>query len=138
MEVGMTIPILDWGKRRGKVKVAESNRDVTLSKIRQEEISFNQDIFLLVENFNNQAAQLEIAQEADVIAEKRYKTSIETFMIGKINILDLTMRNNLRMRLNRSISRNCTTIGTTITIYAVSLFMISLMTRLLMRNLRRS
>ena len=89
VEVGMTIPILDWGKRRGKVKVAESNRDVTLSKIRQEEISFNQDIFLLVENFNNQAAQLEIAQEADVIAEKRYKTSIETFMIGKINILDL-------------------------------------------------
>ncbi|WP_293674487.1 TolC family protein [uncultured Parabacteroides sp.] len=89
IEVGMTIPILDWGKRRGKVKVAESNRDVTLSKIRQEEISFNQDIFLLVENFNNQAAQLEIAQEADVIAEKRYKTSIETFMIGKINILDL-------------------------------------------------
>ena len=89
VEVGMTIPILDWGKRRGKVKVAESNRDVTLSKIRQEEISFNQDIFLLVENFNNQAAQLEIAQEADVIAEKRYKTSSETFMIGKINILDL-------------------------------------------------
>ena len=89
VEVGMTIPILDWGKRRGKVKVAESNRDVTLSKIRQEEISFNQDIFLLVENFNNQAAQLEIAQEADAIAEKRYKTSIETFMIGKINILDL-------------------------------------------------
>ena len=79
----------DAAYHRLKVKVAESNRDVTLSKIRQEEISFNQDIFLLVENFNNQAAQLEIAQEADVIAEKRYKTSIETFMIGKINILDL-------------------------------------------------
>ena len=54
----MTIPILDWGKRRGKVKVAESNRDVTLSKIRQEEISFNQDIFLLVEIFIYLAAQL--------------------------------------------------------------------------------
>ena len=75
--------------RRGQVKVAESNRDVVLSQIRQEEINFNQDIFLLVENFNNQAAQLEIAQEADVIAEKRYRTSIETFMIGKIDILDL-------------------------------------------------
>ena len=70
----MTIPILDWGKRRGQVKVAESNRDVVLSQIRQEEINFNQDIFL---------------QEADVIAEKRYRTSIETFMIGKIDILDL-------------------------------------------------
>jgi outer membrane protein TolC len=52
-------------------------------------MTFNQDIFLLVENFNNQAGQLEIAEQADRIAEKRYNTSIETFMIGKISVLDL-------------------------------------------------
>ena len=89
VEIGVSVPLLDWGKRKGKVKVAESNRDVVLSKIKQEQLSFDQDIFLLVENFNNQAAQLQIAEEADQIAQKRYKTSIETFMIGKINILDL-------------------------------------------------
>ena len=89
VEVGLSIPILDWGKRKGKVKVAQSNRDVVLSQIRKEEMDFNQDIFLLVQNFNNQAAQLEIATEVDTLAEKRYHTSIETFMIGKIDILDL-------------------------------------------------
>ena len=89
VEVGFSIPLLDWGKRKGKVKVAESNREVVLSKNRQDQMTFNQNIFLLVENFNNQAAQLEIAEEADEIAQKRYQTSIETFMIGKINILDL-------------------------------------------------
>ncbi|NDV60247.1 TolC family protein [Bacteroides sp. 519] len=89
IEVGVTIPLLDWGKRRGKVKVAESNREVVLSRIRQEQMNFNQDIFLLVEKFNNQLAQLTIADEADQIAQKRYKTSIETFLIGKINTLDL-------------------------------------------------
>jgi outer membrane protein TolC len=89
VEVGMSIPILDWGKRKGKVKVAESNREVILSKTRQEEMSFNRNIFLLVESFNNQAAQLEIASEADRIAATRYSTSIETFMIGKISVLDL-------------------------------------------------
>ena len=41
----------------------------------------------LVENFNNQAQQLAIAKEADLIAQQRYKTSIETFLIGKINTL---------------------------------------------------
>ena len=41
VEVGLSIPILDWGKRKGKVKVAESNRDVVLSKIRQEQMDFN-------------------------------------------------------------------------------------------------
>lgn len=33
-------------------------------------MDFNQDIFLLVENFNNQAAQLEIAAEVDTLAGK--------------------------------------------------------------------
>ncbi|WP_321517707.1 TolC family protein [uncultured Bacteroides sp.] len=89
VQVGMKIPILDWGKRRGKVKVAESNRAVVVSKIKQEQMDFNQDIFLLVEQFNNQAMQLNIATEADDIARQRYKTSIETFLIGKINTLDL-------------------------------------------------
>ncbi len=89
VEVGVKIPILDWGKRRGKVKVAQSNREVVESKIRQEQIKFNQNIFLLVEHFNNQSAQLNIAEEADKIAQQRYKTSIETFLIGKINTLDL-------------------------------------------------
>lgn len=94
VQVGIKIPILDWGKRRGKVRVAKSNRDVVLSKIRQEQMNFNQDIFLLVENFNNQAQQLEIAREADIIAQQRYKTSIETFLIGKINTLDLNDAQN--------------------------------------------
>ena len=89
VEVGFSIPILDWGKRKGQVKVAESNREVVLSQIRQERMEFNQNVFLLVENFNNQADQLEIAAEVDTLAERRYQTSIETFMVGKIDILDL-------------------------------------------------
>lgn len=94
VQVGVKIPILDWGKRRGQVRVAKSNREVALSKIRQEQMDFNQNIFLLVENFNNQAQQLNIAQEADLIAEKRYRTSVETFMIGKISTLDLNDAQN--------------------------------------------
>lgn len=89
VEIGMSIPILDWGKRKGKVKVAESNREVVLSRTKQEQMNFNQDIFLLVENFNNQGEQLEIAEQADRIAQKRYETSVETFIIGKISVLDL-------------------------------------------------
>lgn len=89
VSVGFTIPLLDWGKRRGQVRVAKSNRDVEISSIRKEQMDFNQDIFILVENFNNQAEQLTIAEEADRIAQRRYKTNVETFMIGKISTLEL-------------------------------------------------
>lgn len=89
VEIGFEIPILDWGRRRGKVKVAESNRKVTESKLRQESADFAQNIFILVERYRNQMRQLEISRRADEIAARRYSTNVETFMIGKISTLDL-------------------------------------------------
>ncbi len=89
VEIGFEIPILDWGRRRGKVKVAESNRKVTESRLRQERADFAQNIFILVERYRNQLDQLDISRRADEIAAKRYATNVETFMIGKISTLDL-------------------------------------------------
>ncbi len=89
IEVGVSIPLVDWGKRRGKVKVAESNRRVVQSRLRQETLDFNQQLFVLVERFGNQQQQLDIALRANEIARQRYDTNFETFMIGKISTLDL-------------------------------------------------
>ena len=89
MEIGFEIPILDWGRRKGKVKVAESNRKVTESRLRQERADFAQNIFILVERYRNQMRQLEISRRADEIAARRYAANVETFMIGKISTLDL-------------------------------------------------
>ena len=89
VNVGIKIPVLDWGKRRGKVKVAQSNKEVTESRLKQETMNFNQNLFILVEQYNNQMMQLEIAESSDKIAQRRYKTNVETFLIGKISTLDL-------------------------------------------------
>ena len=47
VEVGVKIPILDWGKRRGKVKVAQSNREVVQSRLRQETMDVSIETFTL-------------------------------------------------------------------------------------------
>ncbi len=89
VEVGVKIPILDWGKRRGKVRVAESQRETVRAQLRQDEMDFRQDMFLLVEHFNNQAMQVRIAVEADSVAQRRYDTNVQAFLIGQISTLDL-------------------------------------------------
>ena len=89
VEIGVSIPLIDWGKRKGRVKVAESNREVVENTLRQEATDFRQNLFVLVERFNNQQQQVEIAALADTIADQRYKTNVETFMIGRISTLDL-------------------------------------------------
>ena len=89
IEIGFEIPLVDWGRRRGRVKVAESNRRLVESRLRQEQTDFRQNLFILVERYGNQRQLLEAARRADEIAQKRYNTNMETFIIGKISTLDL-------------------------------------------------
>ncbi|MBO7108789.1 MAG: TolC family protein, partial [Prevotella sp.] len=58
VSVGITVPLLDWGKRKGQRRLAESNRDIIQGQLRQQSQDFRQDIFILTEQFNNQAEQL--------------------------------------------------------------------------------
>ncbi len=90
VEVGVSIPLVDWGKRRASVKVAESERELTANTLRKETLDFNSNLFILVERFNNQAEQLRLADRASEIAARRYDTNVETFMIGRISTLDLS------------------------------------------------
>ena len=90
VQVGITVPLLDWGKRKGQRRLAESNRDIVQGQLRQQSQDFRQDIFILTEQFNNQAEQLRIAIEADTIARRRYHTNVETFKIGSISTLELS------------------------------------------------
>ena len=90
VQVGVTIPLLDWGKRKGQRRMAESNRDIVQGQLRQQSQEFRQNIFILTEQFNNQAEQLRIACEADTIARRRYHTNVETFKIGSISTLELS------------------------------------------------
>ena len=90
VSVGITVPLLDWGKRKGQRRMAESNRDIIQGQLRQQSQDFRQDIFILTEQFNNQAEQLLIACEADTIARRRYHTNVETFKIGSISTLELS------------------------------------------------
>ncbi len=89
VELGVEIPLLDWGKRRGRVKVAESNRKVTESRLRQEAMTFSQDLFMLVERYGNQQGQVRISARTDTIAAQRYETNYQTYLIGQISTLDL-------------------------------------------------
>ena len=88
--IGMSVPILDWGKARGKIKLAESNMDLVQTAVDQDKIDFEQNIFIETMNFNMQEKQLLIAAKSDTVAQKRYNITQKRYMIGKVNdVLEL-------------------------------------------------
>jgi outer membrane protein TolC len=91
LRVGLEIPILDWGKGKGRYRMAQSQQEVVKTQVEQSRIDFEQRVMLQVMQFNEQDDQVVIAAKADTIARKRYEVTKQRFLIGKIDILDLNV-----------------------------------------------
>ncbi len=89
VEVGLQVPILDWGLGRGRLRMAQSAEEVVRTNVDQSLIEFNETVFLQVMQFNLQDDQVQIASKADTIADLRYEVTKQRFLIGKIDVLEL-------------------------------------------------
>ncbi|MBI9035217.1 MAG: TolC family protein [Bacteroidales bacterium] len=88
VSLGINVPILDWGRGKGQIQMAESRLELEKLRLEQEKIDFDQKVYLQVKEFNMQQYQLEIAQKSDVVAQKGYRIAKQRFMIGKIDNLN--------------------------------------------------
>jgi hypothetical protein len=91
VQVGVQVPLLDWGLGRGRYRMAQSAEEVVKTDVRQSQIDFDENIFLQVMQFNMQDDQVAIASKADTIADLRYEVTKQRFLIGKIDVLDLNV-----------------------------------------------
>lgn len=89
VSIGLTVPILDWGRGKGMVKMAQSNEELVRRQVEQSRLDFEQDIILNVRQFNMQGQQFLIAAKADTIAQKRYDVAKQRYLIDKITVTDM-------------------------------------------------
>ncbi|MDR3246964.1 MAG: TolC family protein [Prevotellaceae bacterium] len=89
VSIGIKVPILDWQRGKGRVEMAKSEREVVKSQVEQERLSFEQNIILSVSQFHDQSRLVNLAQHADSIAQLRYKTAFQIFVMGQINVLNI-------------------------------------------------
>ncbi len=89
VSVGFTIPIMDWGLRRGRYRMAQSSEEVVKTQVQQSMIDFEQQLFLDVAQFNLQDDQVRIAAKSDTVAMKMYEVTKQRFLIGNVDVLEL-------------------------------------------------
>ncbi len=89
LSIGLNIPILDWGRGKGMVKMAESNEELVRRQVEQSRLDFEQDLILNVKQFNMQEQQFRIASKSDTIAQKRYEVAKQRYLIDKITVTDM-------------------------------------------------
>ena len=89
VSLGITLPILDWGRGKGQVRVARSNRDLVYTQVEQDKTDFDLNVRKLVKQFNLQAQRVHIAARTDETAQRRAEVARKLYLLGKSSVLDL-------------------------------------------------
>ncbi|MDA3878844.1 MAG: TolC family protein [Prolixibacteraceae bacterium] len=90
VSMSMSVPLLDWGDRKGQKQMAQSRKEITEIEIKQALIDFEQQVNLKVLDFNLQARVVQSAAKADTLAQKSYELTKKRFILGKADVLRLT------------------------------------------------
>ena len=97
--VGVSVPIVDWGKRKGQLQMAKSNREVVVNTVKQARIDFEQSVLMSVLEFNLQSEQVLNSAKSDTIAQMGFDVTMRRFKIGKLDVVRL---NNARTDLDNA------------------------------------
>lgn len=102
VSVSVSIPLVDWGVRKGKHNIARNNLNVTQISARQEELTVEEDVIMTVGDFNVQQNLIGSAEEALDLAIMAYAETKQRFMIGKADINSLTLSLNRQQEAQRN------------------------------------
>ena len=85
----LSLPILDWGRGKGQVRVAKSQRDLIYTEADQGMNDFMQNVKKIVTQFNMQPKKVEVASRTNHLASHRYDIARRLYIAGRNTILDL-------------------------------------------------
>ena len=102
VSISISIPLVDWGVRKGKHNIAKSNLNIAQISSRQQEVSLEEEVIITVSDFQVQQQLITSAEEALDIASMAYDETKQRFVIGKADISSLTLAWNRQQEAQRN------------------------------------
>lgn len=100
--VSVSIPLVDWGVRKGKYNMAKNNLNVVKSAAQQEELNVEEEVIMTVNDFNIQQNLITSAEEALDLAVAAYEQTRRRFIIGKADVNSLTLSLNRQQEAQKN------------------------------------
>ena len=102
VSLSISIPLIDWGVRKGKYNMARNNLNVTKISARQDEVSIEEEVIMTVSDFNIQQQLISSAEEALDLSVLAYNEPRQRFIIGKADINSLTLSLNRQQQAQQN------------------------------------
>ena len=102
VSISVSIPLIDWGVRKGKYNMAKNNLNVVTIAARQEELKLEEEVTMTVSDFNIQQRLINSAEEALDLAILAYEQTRQRFIIGKADVNSLTLALNRQQEAQKN------------------------------------
>jgi len=87
----VSIPIIDWGMNRARVRKARADLELAASSIEQEQMAFEQEISFQTMQWNMLEVQLSVAREARTIAMERFDLAKQHYNANTIGFTEYSI-----------------------------------------------
>lgn len=87
--IGLSLPLLDWGRGKGRVRVAQSQLELVETQTEQGMQDFHQNVSKMVRQFNLQAYRVEVAYRTRAMALRRYEVARWLYIQERSTLLEL-------------------------------------------------
>lgn len=98
VSVNLSLPILDWGERRARVRSANANAELAREIARRTELDLGTELLQLLEQWRTVQEELRLAAEIRDLANERFAISKESYELGAIPLAELSLAQQFRDR----------------------------------------
>ncbi|MDR1518409.1 MAG: TolC family protein [Dysgonamonadaceae bacterium] len=100
--ITLSIPLIDWGIRKGRLNMAKNNLDITRLTAKQSEQDLEQEVIATLSEFHKQQRLIDKTKEALKMAIASYTINKQRFVVGKSDLTSLTLSLNRKMEAQRN------------------------------------
>ena len=91
VRLNVSMPIVDWGKKREAVKIADIKKANIQQRTIQESLELDNRVRTIAAQFLQAQSDISLLDEIKEVAEERFNISNERYILGNISITDLTL-----------------------------------------------
>lgn len=101
VELKFTLPLMTWGRAQARTETAKANQQFTVQSVEQDKLTFEQEVYTQVTLLQMLRQQVALTDEADRIAQDRYRIAQERFILSDLSVTDLGIATQEKDRARR-------------------------------------
>lgn len=87
--VSISVPIVDWGEGRARVRQARAQADMVDSSLEQNMSDYRRELVSQVMAFNNMGMVCRLSERAFQLAQENYSDAIQDYSMGRLTVTEL-------------------------------------------------